>query len=169
MKQLDRLPAHPIPDRVRSSTADAVLRIEGLVERPLSLSGADLADLPRVALTDDFTCAEGWSVPDLRWEGPRLSQVLALARPRSEARYVRVCADAYAVPLTLEQAELALLCDRLAGQPLSLAHGAPWRLLLPAGDCFTSVKWVSRLELCAEPGENTGQCIAQARLVQTRA
>ena len=122
------LPAHPVPDSSRASASDAVLRIEGLVERPVALSSADLADLPRLPLTDDFRCTEGWSVPNLRWEGVRLSDVLALARPRPEARYVRVGADEYVVPLALDQAGLALLCDRLDGQPLSLAHGAPWRL-----------------------------------------
>jgi DMSO/TMAO reductase YedYZ molybdopterin-dependent catalytic subunit len=67
------------------------------------------------------------------------------------------------VPVALEQVDGALLCDRLAGEPLPLAHGAPWRLLLPNAGCFTSVKWVAQLELCAEPGENTGLEIARAR------
>ena len=44
-----------------------------------------------------------------------LFDVLALAGPLPEARYVRVCAGEYVVPLALEQADLALLCDRLDG------------------------------------------------------
>jgi DMSO/TMAO reductase YedYZ molybdopterin-dependent catalytic subunit len=169
MPPLDHLPTHPIPDSARAAAGNATLLIQGLVERPLALRAADLADLPRATLSDDFVCAEGWSVADLRWEGVRLSQVLALAGPLPEAGYIRVYAEEYAVPLPLEQASQALLFDRLDGQPLPLAHGAPWRLLLPGGACYTSVKWVSRLELCAEPGEQTGQQIAHARLAQARA
>jgi DMSO/TMAO reductase YedYZ molybdopterin-dependent catalytic subunit len=71
--------------------------------------------------------------------------------------------------VALDQASAALLCDRLSGQPLPLAHGAPWRLLLPRGDCHTSVKWVTRLELCAEPGEQSGLQIASARLARAQA
>jgi DMSO/TMAO reductase YedYZ molybdopterin-dependent catalytic subunit len=81
-----------------------------------------------------------------------LVDILALAEPLSAARYVRVCAGEYSVPVPLDQAGDALLCDMLEGQPLPLVHGAPWRLLWPGSRCSTSVKWVDRLELCAEPG-----------------
>jgi sulfite oxidase len=64
----------------------------------------------------------------------------------------------------LDEAGAALLCDGLDDQPLPLEHGAPWRLVIPGGVCFTSVKWVERLELTAEPGPNDGQRIARARL-----
>jgi DMSO/TMAO reductase YedYZ molybdopterin-dependent catalytic subunit len=146
------------------SVLDEPLQVIGLVQRKLALRTADLAHLPRTRLADDFVCEEGWSVGDLDWEGVRLSDVLALAGPLPAARYVRVGAGGYVVPLTLDQAALALLCDRLHGQPLPLAHGAPWRLLLPGASCFTSVKWVDRLELSAEPGENSGLTLARARL-----
>jgi DMSO/TMAO reductase YedYZ molybdopterin-dependent catalytic subunit len=103
-------------------------------------------------------------VPGLRWEGVRLRDVLALAEPLPAARHVRVCSDNYAVPVPLDQAGAALLCDRLNDASLPVEHGAPWRLLLPSGSCFTSIKWVTHLELTAEPGPNTGERIARARL-----
>jgi DMSO/TMAO reductase YedYZ molybdopterin-dependent catalytic subunit len=68
------------------------------------------------------------------------------------------------VPLLLGDAAAALLCDELNGQPLTAASGAPWRLVVPGGACFTSVKWVSHLELTAEAGEASGERIARARL-----
>jgi DMSO/TMAO reductase YedYZ molybdopterin-dependent catalytic subunit len=97
--------------------------------------------------------------------------VLALAKPLPTAHYVRVHAGNYVVPLSLAEAEHALLADTLNDQPLAVEHGAPWRLALAGGACFTSVKWVDRLELCAEPGENVGQRVAQrrAQLQQARA
>jgi DMSO/TMAO reductase YedYZ molybdopterin-dependent catalytic subunit len=164
MEQRERLPVHPLPPQARSQAAAPRLAIDGLVAMPRSLSPGDLAALPRATLAEPFVCEEGWMVPGLRWEGVRLGDLLALAVPCPEARYVRVCSGEYAVPLALEEARAALLADRLNGAPLPLEHGAPWRLVVPGGRCFTSVKWVTRLELTAEPGEPTGERIARARL-----
>jgi DMSO/TMAO reductase YedYZ molybdopterin-dependent catalytic subunit len=75
-----------------------------------------------------------------------------------------VRAGNYWTALPLDQIDDALLCDRLNGEPLSRAHGAPWRLVVSGGACFTSVKWVSALELVAEPGEATAEAIARGRL-----
>jgi DMSO/TMAO reductase YedYZ molybdopterin-dependent catalytic subunit len=164
MEQRKHLPVHPLSPEARAQAAAPRLAIEGLVAEPRSLSPDDLATLPRSTLAEPFVCEEGWMVPGLRWEGVRLGHILALAAPLPTARYVRVCSGAYAVPLALEEARAALLCDRLNGAPLPLEHGAPWRLVVPGGRCFTSVKWVTRLELAAEPGEPTGEQIARARL-----
>jgi DMSO/TMAO reductase YedYZ molybdopterin-dependent catalytic subunit len=89
--------------------------------------------------------------------------VLTLAHPLPTARYVRVHAGNYVVPIALTEAELALLADTLNEQPLAVEHGAPWRLALPGAACFISVKWVDRLELTTEPGENVGERVAAAR------
>src|SRR5205823_13427947 len=105
-----------------------------------------------------------WQVPSLRWRGVRLGDLLALVRPLASARHVRVYAGEYAVPLALDAAQDALLAEALNGEPLSVAHGAPWRLVVPGGQCFTSVKWVERLEVTAAPGAADGERIARARL-----
>lgn len=164
METRDRLPAFPVPSAAVEQAAHPTLQIGGLVAQPRTLTPADLAALPRTHLADPFTCEEGWSVPGLRWQGVRLSAVLALANPLPNARYVRICSGEYAVPVPLDQAGDALLADWLNGEPLQLEHGAPWRLVLSGAQCFTSVKWVTHLELTAEPGSNTGEQIARARL-----
>ncbi|MDE3078232.1 MAG: molybdopterin-dependent oxidoreductase, partial [Chloroflexota bacterium] len=81
-----------------------------------------------------------------------------------DARYVRAGSGDYVVPVSLERAKQALLCDRLNGQALSVEHGAPWRMVVPGAECFNSVKWVTDLELTAEPGISTGERIARSRL-----
>jgi DMSO/TMAO reductase YedYZ molybdopterin-dependent catalytic subunit len=68
--------------------------------------------------------------------------------------------------VALADCERAVLAIYLNGRPLEIEHGAPWRLVLPGGSCFTSVKWVERLELAAQPGEQSGRAIARARLEQ---
>jgi DMSO/TMAO reductase YedYZ molybdopterin-dependent catalytic subunit len=146
------------------AAAPLTLRVDGLVARPAALVAADLAALPRVDLAEPFVCEEGWQVPGLRWRGVRLSDVLALAEPRAAGQYVRVYAGAYAVPLSLAAAHDALLAEALNDAALTVAHGAPWRLVVPGGSCFTSVKWVERLEVTAAPGPHDGERLARARL-----
>jgi len=163
MEIRDRLPVHELPEDARE-VAGRPLRIDGLVARPLALDESDLASFRRAEHTEAFTCEEGWSVPGLRWRGIKLWEIVARAQPLPSARYVRVCAGDYAVPVSLEDADRALLCDGLDDQPLTLAHGAPWRLVLPGRECFTSVKWVDRLEVTADPCPNDGERIARARL-----
>jgi DMSO/TMAO reductase YedYZ molybdopterin-dependent catalytic subunit len=92
------------------------------------------------------------------WHGIPLLQVIALAQPLETARYVRVCAGSYALPVALAEAQEALLCDQLDGQPIPQRHGAPWRLLLPGGATHTSVRWIDRLEVTEEPGSYDAGC-----------
>jgi DMSO/TMAO reductase YedYZ molybdopterin-dependent catalytic subunit len=160
-----QLPAHEVPAGARERVG-SVLRVGGLVARPLVLEASGLASFRRAEHTEAFTCEEGWSVPGQRWRGIRLRDIVALAGPLPSARYVRVCAGEYAVPVPLEDADRALLCDGLNGQPLTLAHGAPWRLFVPGRQCFTSVKWVDRLEVTADSGPSDGERIARARLMR---
>jgi DMSO/TMAO reductase YedYZ molybdopterin-dependent catalytic subunit len=159
----DGLPVHEYRRPSRREAAPA-LRIDGLVGHAMDVRAADLHGLPRIAHVEAFTCEEGWTVPAVRWRGARLADVIALAEPLPSARYVRVHAGEYVVPVPLDAAQAALLCEEMNGRPLSAAHGAPWRLLVPGGACFTSVKWVDRLEVAAAPGEDKGERIARMRL-----
>ena len=161
----ESLPVHERGELPRHGHSDGPrLRIDGLVSRSLDLRVSDIAVLPRVEHVEAFTCEEGWTVPAVRWRGRRLADVVALARPLPSARYIRVHAGDYVIPLPLNDASTALLCDEMNGRPLATAHGAPWRLLVPSGACFTSVKWVDRLEVTSAPGESEGERIARARL-----
>lgn len=169
IQEYEHLPVHPVPARERrrqDARRDGALRITGLVAHGRRLRASALRTLARSELVDTFGCEEGWTVPNQRWGGVRLADVLALAQPLAQARYVRICAGTYAIPLALSDAGTALLCDELNGEPLGLEHGAPWRLVVPGGQCFTSVKWVERLEVTETAGEAEGERIARGRLTE---
>ena len=161
----ETLPIHPLPDEEpRPGEEAGGLDVRGLVEQPLRLSAAELAALPHARLSERFVCEEGWAVEHLTWEGVPLRVVLARCAPLPAARYVRIGAGAYWLALPLNDLDQALLCNRLNDAPLSRKHGAPWRLVLSGGACFTSVKWVRTLELAAEPGAETAEQTARDRL-----
>ncbi len=164
-QRLAALPAHPLEPAV--GDGQAKLRIDGLVERVLELGAEELVALlasPRVTWQAPFSCQEGWVVPSLTWEGWPLRALLDLAQPLPTARAVAVSAGSYSLWLTLEEAGQALLCDRLNGAPLTREHGAPWRLLLPGGQCYTSVKWVDTLLVSETLGLSTAGQLARQRL-----
>jgi DMSO/TMAO reductase YedYZ molybdopterin-dependent catalytic subunit len=163
----DGLPEHEIPEVIRRRAAPGTIRVHGRVAREIVLSLAELARMPRAQVSEPFTCEEGWTVPGVRWSGIPLEDVVAQAGPLDDARCVRVWSDTYSISLSMADLKNALLADTLDGQPLAIEHGGPWRLVVPGGQCFTSVKWVDRLELMAEPEPGTGEAIARARLARS--
>lgn len=159
----DELPVHPLPADQLGATSGEI-HIAGLAWRGEPLTREELAKLPRARFDGDFACEEGWRVEGLAWEGVSLREVVALCVPLPAARSVLVGAGLYSYELSLDHLDRALLCDRLNGEPLTPEHGAPWRLVVADGACFTSVKWVSALSFTAEPGEATAEGIARGRI-----
>jgi DMSO/TMAO reductase YedYZ molybdopterin-dependent catalytic subunit len=142
------------------------LCVGGLVRYPLTFSQRDLERLPKAKLTQDFQCEEGWVVPDQRWEGPRVADLLELAKPLPGAKYVAFSAGEFTVGLSLEEIAQggAVLAQKLNGQALTGEHGGPCRLVVPGKTCYYSVKWVDRLQVLAEQPEETGKEIALGRI-----
>ena len=73
--------------------SDFKLKVDGLVDMPLSLSLADLRALPSRTQITRHDCVEGWSCIG-KWSGVPLSEVLKRAGLKPQARYaVLHCAD----------------------------------------------------------------------------
>jgi DMSO/TMAO reductase YedYZ molybdopterin-dependent catalytic subunit len=132
------------------------LEVAGLVERPVSLDYRQLLALPKAEQVSTFHCVTGWTVHNVAWGGVRIKDVLALARPHPRATALRfVSAEhPYDDYLTLEQASLpdVMLAYEMDGKPLSRAHGAPLRLVIPDMYGYKNVKWLRRIELVPREG-----------------
>ena len=73
--------------------ADFKLKVDGLVNTPLSLSLADLRGLPSRTQITRHDCVEGWSCIG-KWSGVPLAEVVKRAGLKPQARYaVLHCAD----------------------------------------------------------------------------
>jgi DMSO/TMAO reductase YedYZ molybdopterin-dependent catalytic subunit len=127
------------------------LEIDGLVERPVSLTYAQLLALPRATQVSDFHCVTGWSVANVNWAGVRIAELLALARPKAAAKAIRFVSleNPYQDSLTLDQAlqRDVMLAYELDEKPLSRPHGAPARVVIPEMYGYKGVKWLTRMEL----------------------
>jgi DMSO/TMAO reductase YedYZ molybdopterin-dependent catalytic subunit len=111
-------------------------------------------------------CVEGWSCIG-EWTGTPLQLVLALAKPKAEARYVVFyCADPMGEatmdangnvvqpPYYYESLDLleathpqTILAYKLNGQTLPVEHGAPVRLRAERQLGYKMPKYVQRMEL----------------------
>jgi DMSO/TMAO reductase YedYZ molybdopterin-dependent catalytic subunit len=127
------------------------LTIGGAVEKPLSLSWQDVMDLPQVAQTTDFHCVTGWTVGNVHWVGVRLSTLWELAKPTAEAKFANFISMEHPYVDTLSMAQTTLpqvmLAHTMGNAPLSRAHGAPMRLIIPEMYGYKNVKWLHRIEL----------------------
>src|ERR1700722_1000171 len=52
------------------------LTVDGMVQKPLTLTEADLRSMPVTSLVTDFQCVTGWRVPAVHWTGVKLSAIL---------------------------------------------------------------------------------------------
>ncbi len=155
----DRFRLYSITGSYPTVARDAYrLEVSGLVERPATLTLADLEAMPATRLVRTFQCVTGWSVPDVEWEGVALSAILDRVGVRPGA--VAVSFDSYdhadTESLTLDQARLpdVLVAYRMLGAPVTREHGGPVRLYVAPMFGYKSLKWLSRIRVVnrVEPG-----------------
>jgi hypothetical protein len=135
------------------------LVVGGEVERPRQFDYGDLTggieSTDKRALID---CTSGWYA-ERDWQGVRVGDLLDLAEPTDEARWVRfVSVTGYRWSLPLSEAQDALLATHVGGEELTHGHGAPLRLVAPGRRGFQWVKWVERVDVTRS--QDLGQWIA---------
>lgn len=113
-----------------------------------------LAELPRTTVKSDFHCVTTWSCRQLEWSGvsfkdffdrfivPRVTDATLIAGA------VLTAQDGYRTSLLLDDLlqDDVLLADELEGQPLSIEHGAPLRLVAPAHYGYKNPKHLTRVD-----------------------
>lgn len=133
------------------------LKVHGLVERPLSLSLADLTKNGPVELALDVHCVTGWSVLGAKFTGVRVKDLAERAGVKSSAKHVIFeAAHGYTanVPLATAMKPDVLVSWQLDGERLARAHGAPVRAVNPHLYFWKSPKWLTGIRFVAddEPG-----------------
>jgi len=137
--------------------------IDGLVEEEIILDAADLVK-SMGGLEERLyrhRCVEAWAMA-VPWSGVPLANLMKVAKPKPEARYLRMetFMDADVAPgqkqgwypwpyvegLTIEEAqnELAFLATGIYGKPLPNQNGAPIRLVTPWKYGFKCIKSIVR-------------------------
>jgi hypothetical protein len=120
----------------------------------LSMSRADLLAMSQRTERLPIACVEGWSA-EADWTGVRLRDLLdAVGAPAG--RPVEVTSLQETGPFRVTQLpaqfaddDLTLVALGIDGEPLSLDHGFPCRLIAPNRPGVLQTKWLRRLEVVA--------------------
>jgi DMSO/TMAO reductase YedYZ molybdopterin-dependent catalytic subunit len=141
-----------------------ILRIDGMVIRPMSLSVADLRRLPARTQITRHDCVEGWSAIG-QWTGVPLGLLLKAAGVAPGAKYaVFHCADnlegepdkggeqsagQYYESIGLVDAfhPQTIVAYAMNGRPLDIAHGAPLRLRVERLLGYKHAKYLRRVQI----------------------
>lgn len=127
-------------------------RIFGLVEQEVELDWEQFTKLTWTTVTEDFHCVTQWSSLDNTWEGVTFPDLIALAQPKPEAKFVMAhCFGGYSTNLPLEVAmDEGILAHKQNGEPIGEGHGWPLRLIIPSRYAWKSAKWLNGIELLTE-------------------
>ncbi len=167
-------------DMPRLDAAGFHLSVEGAIEKPRAWSFSEILALPRHSITATLECAGNGRtrleppVPGVRWgfgaastasfagtslhhlldgSGVRGSAVetLFVGADRGEVAPGRVVAFERSLPLELARHPDTLLAWEMNGEPLTVEHGAPLRLVVPRWYAVASVKWLTHVRLLERP------------------
>ena len=160
-----------------------VLRVTGLVDKPLQLSLADLKKLPSFTTASMLECAGsgrsaylpkasgtpwletgGMGCP--RWTGVSLSEVLNLAGVKPNARHIAFSGEDFGavptVPKVIRSIPMSKAMERhtmivwgMNGADLPKIHGYPLRSVVPGWVGSASIKWLSGVEVLDAPFKGT--------------
>ncbi|WP_354670796.1 molybdopterin-dependent oxidoreductase [Actinomadura sp. DC4] len=138
------------------SPHDWMLRIHGMVDRPVELSFDDLLKQPMLERDITLSCVSnqvgGRYAGNSRWLGASLAGLLRRAGVRSGADQVLSrSSDGFTVSTPIEtimDGRDALLAVGMNGEALPVAHGFPARMIVPGLYGYVSAtKWVVDLKV----------------------
>lgn len=143
-----------------------------LREQYLQLKGDTIEKLPRVKLTEDFKCLEGWTVKGVVWEGISVSSILRDWEGKLNHSYPFFLFGSgdYTCVLGRRRAfqETTILATKMHGRKLTRARGGPLRLVFRGHECYESIKSVDRIVMLEKPVETTARRIATTRIAKAR-
>jgi DMSO/TMAO reductase YedYZ molybdopterin-dependent catalytic subunit len=139
------------------------LTLTGLVEEPITFTWEEFQKLPRQRIFGDMHCVTRWSRLGNVWEGVSTREIVKHVTLKPEAKFVLVSAYDKGfsfsggasnwttnMPLAWFLGEDCLFADTHDGQPISLDHGGPLRLVIPRLYAWKSAKWVKSVEFRSE-------------------
>jgi DMSO/TMAO reductase YedYZ molybdopterin-dependent catalytic subunit len=144
---------------VASNFADWRLKVDGLVNRPLSLSLAQIKTMPMRTQITRHDCVEGWSAIG-KWHGVPLKLLLENAGMKSSARFIVFhCADIYgssglrfyeSIDLVDAFHPQTIIAWGLNNKLVPIGNGAPLRLRVERQLGYKHAKYIERIEAVAD-------------------
>ncbi len=131
------------------SSEEYILKVDGMVREPLSLSYEEVLAYPNKSRLVILYCVEGWSFT-AKWTGVPLSLILEDAQVSEEATTVIFhCDDGYTTSLELDyilENDL-ILAYRLNDVTLPPERGFPFQLVAEGKYGYKWARWITRIEV----------------------
>ena len=133
------------------------LKINGAVEKPVSLHWPDFLALPQFKDTIDFHCVTTWSQFDMLFEGVAFFTFADLVKPKAAASHVFFKSyDGYSTNNALEVCmdDDVMIAHSWNGRPLTAEHGGPARVIIPKRYAWKGAKFIREITFldCDQPG-----------------
>jgi len=126
-----------------------MLKIDGLVEQPASLSYDEVLDNQKYTKVVTLHCVEGWSV-DILWEGVLLADLFEGVGVQETADTVIFYSeDGYStsLPLRTIMDKKLMIAYKMNGVVLPPERGFPFQLVAEDKLGYKWIKWITRIEL----------------------
>ena len=147
-RQVHNFPVLDLGVRPSVSLSEWRLKIHGHVENPVVLTWEEFLALPQFKDTSDFHCVTTWSQFDMDWEGVAFFTIADLVKPKADATHVFFKSyDGYSTnnPLEVCLDDDVLIAHRWKGQPLSVEHGGPARVIIPKRYAWKGAKFIREI------------------------
>lgn len=119
----------------------------GLVNRPLSLTYAELKTLPTVTSLENHTCDDMILTTGHKFEGIDFRTIVELTQPDPDCEWILFeCDGGHTVSHSIHKR--MMLAYRRNGEPLDPSHGYPLRAWIPGDWGGLNPKWVRRIKFC---------------------
>lgn len=135
------------------------LELNGLVERPLSLTLEEIQAMPSLSYHHTLSCISNRIGGDLigttRWTGVRVRDVLEAAGMRTTAEELFIeGADGFyeSVPMSDLMGDRTIFAYEMNGAPLPHDHGFPLRIIIPGRYGMKQPKWIVNMEVLDREG-----------------
>jgi DMSO/TMAO reductase YedYZ molybdopterin-dependent catalytic subunit len=129
------------------------LTVDGLVDKPLSLSYPDLLSYPQVSKLMDLDCVEGWSFT-AKWTGPEMKAILTAAGVKPEALiaiFHTTDGGAFtSLDLIYINEKDIILGLKLNDITLPAERGFPFQVVAQSKYGYKWAKWVTEIELSSD-------------------
>lgn len=139
------------PSNIDVRTID--VRIDDVESTEVDLSANNFL---RCTVKADFHCVTTWTYLGAEWSGIKFVDLFKHLNDISDVAHVTgvvfFAQDGYKTSLILEDLlnENVLIADTLDGNPLSIEHGVPLRLVAPEHYGYKNIKHLSRIDLHGE-------------------
>ena len=133
------------------------LKVQGLVEKPLELSLAELRAMKMEVQITEHSCIQGWTAIG-QWGGVPMNYIISSCNPKPNARYVVFYSYQYTdgaqfyevINIELAKHYQTILAYEMNSEPLSVPYGAPLRLRVETQLGYKMVKWIKSIEFVSD-------------------